>query len=67
MERGTLQGYEKEDITFDSILDSILFTEYQSLSSEEIMERYKQAPTSEERESILRYAKILKEQEEGAE
>lgn len=67
MDNGTLKGYQKEDVTFDSILDSILFAEYQSLSSEEIMERYKQAPTSEERDSILRYAKILKEQEEGAE
>jgi len=67
MDNGTLKGYQKEDVTFDSILDSILFAEYQSLSSEEIMERYKQAPTSEERDSILRYAKILKEQEEGVE
>jgi len=67
MDIGTLKGYQKEDVTFDSILDSILFAEYQSLSSEEIMERYKQAPTSEERDSILRYAKILKDQEKGAE
>jgi len=65
MEKGTLQGYEKDDVTFDSILDSVLFDEYKSMTSEEVLNRYKEAPTTEEKQSILRYAKLLKEQESG--
>jgi|SaaInlV_120m_DNA_3_1039746.scaffolds.fasta_scaffold08122_2 hypothetical protein len=65
MEKGTLQGYEKEDVTFDNILDSVLFDEYKSMTSEEVLNRYKEAPTTEEKQSILRYAKLLKEQESG--
>ena len=65
MERGTLQGYEKEDVTFDSILDSVLFDEYKSMTSEEVLKRYSEAPTTEEKQSILRYAKLLEEQESG--
>ena len=65
MEKGTLQGYEKDDVTFDSILDSVLFDEYKSMTSKEVRNRYKEAPTTEEKQSILRYAKLLKEQESG--
>lgn len=65
MEKGTLQGYEKEDVTFDNILDSVLFDEYKSMTSEEVLNRYKEAPTTEEKQSILRYAKLLEEQESG--
>ena len=65
MEKGTLQGYEKEDVTFDSILDSVLFDEYKSMTSEEVLKRYSEAPTTEEKQSILRYAKLLEEQESG--
>ena len=65
MEKGTLQGYEKDDVTFDSILDSVLFDEYKSMTSEEVLNRYKEAPTTEEKQSILRYAKLLEEQESG--
>lgn len=65
MDKGTLKGYEKDDVTFDSILDSVLFDEYKSMTSEEVLNRYKEAPTTEEKQSILRYAKLLKEQENG--
>jgi hypothetical protein len=65
MDKGTLKGYEKDDVTFDNILDSVLFDEYKSMTSEEVLNRYKEAPTTEEKQSILRYAKLLKEQESG--
>ena len=65
MDKGTLKGYEKEDVTFDNILDSVLFDEYKSMTSEEVLNRYKEAPTTEEKQSILRYATLLKEQESG--
>jgi len=35
------------------------------MTSEEVLNRYKKAPTTEEKQSILRYAKLLKEQESG--
>ena len=65
MDKGTLKGYEKDDVTFDSILDSVLFDEYKSMTSEEVLKRYSEAPTTEEKQSILRYATLLKEQESG--
>jgi hypothetical protein len=64
-EYGTLQGYKEEPQSFDDILDSVLFEEFKTLSAEEVMERYKQAPTAEERQSLLRFAKMLKDQEEN--
>jgi hypothetical protein len=42
-----------------------LFDEYKSMTSEEVLKRYSEAPTTEEKQSILRYAKLLKEQESG--
>ena len=64
-EYGTLQGYKEEPQSFDDILDSVLFEEFKTLSAEEVMEKYKQAPTAEERQSLLRFAKMLKDQEEN--
>ena len=66
---GTLQGYTEEPQSFDDILDSILFEEFQTLSVEEITDSYAKASTAPERQSILRFIKILKEQakEQGQE
>lgn len=64
-EYGTLQGYKEELQTFDDILDSVLFEEFKTLSAEEVLDRYKKAPTAEERQSLLRFAKMLKDQEEN--
>jgi len=57
---GTLKGYVGETSTFDSILDSVFFDELSGMTNEEVMERYKKAPTQDERNSILRYAQSLK-------
>jgi hypothetical protein len=57
---GTLKGYVGETSTFDSILDSVFFDELSGMTNEEIIERYKKAPTQDERSSILRYAQSLK-------
>jgi len=61
--KGTLKGYESKQETFDSILDDILFSEFEQLSEEQVLERYKTANTAEERQSILRFAKQLKEKQ----
>jgi hypothetical protein len=60
---GTLKNYKSKQETFDSILDDILFSEYEQLNEEQVLERYKMANTAEERQSILRYAKQLKEKQ----
>ena len=61
--KGTLKGYESKQETFDSILDDILFSEFEQLNEEQVLERYKTANTAEERQSILRFAKQLKEKQ----
>lgn len=60
---GTLQGYKEETSGFSDILDSVLFDEFKNLTEDQILDRYKKAQTPEERQSILRYAKMLKDQE----
>lgn len=58
---GTLKGYVGETTTFDDILDSVFFDELSGMTNEDIMERYKKAPTQDERNTILRYAQSLKD------
>ena len=61
-ESGTLKGYVGEPATFDDILDAVFFDELKQLSNEDIIKRYKDAPTTEERLSILRFAQSLEQQ-----
>ena len=58
---GTLKDYVGETTTFDDILDSVFFDELSGMTNEDIMERYKKAPTQDERNTILRYAQSLKD------
>jgi len=58
---GTLKGYVGETSSFDDVLDSIFFDEFKQLTNEQIKERYRDAPTTEERLSILRYAQSLQQ------
>lgn len=58
---GTLKGYVGETTTFDDILDAVFFDELSGMTNEEIMDRYKKAPTQDERNTILRYAQSLKD------
>ena len=44
---GTLKNYKSKQETFDSILDDILFSEYEQLNEEQVLERYKMANTAE--------------------
>ena len=60
---GTLQGYKEETSGFSDILDSVLFDEFKNLTEDQILDRYKKAQTPEERQSILRYAEMLKAKE----
>jgi hypothetical protein len=60
--KGTLVGYQEEPFGFDDILDSVLFDEFQRMSKEEILKKYETANTPEERQSILRFAKMLEKQ-----
>lgn len=62
-QNGTLQGYKEETSGFSDILDSVLFDEFKNLTDDQILDRYKKAQTPEERQSILRYAQMLKDQE----
>ena len=61
-EKGTLQGYQGEASGFDDILDAVLFDEFKNLTKDEVLDRYKKASTTEERQSILRFAEMLKQQ-----
>lgn len=61
-QQGTLKGYQEEPSGFNDILDSVLFDEFQRLPKEEILKRYEKATTPEERQSILRFAKMLEQQ-----
>jgi hypothetical protein len=61
-QNGTLVGYQEEPSSFDDILDSVLFDEFQRMSKEDILNKYKTANTPEERQSILRFAKMLEKQ-----
>lgn len=61
-QQGTLKGYKEEPSGFNDILDSVLFDEFQRLPKEEILKRYEKATTPEERQSILRFAKMLEQQ-----
>ena len=61
-EKGTLAGFEQEPSSFDDILDSVYFDEFNLLSKEQILDRYKDAKTPEERQTILRYAEKLDKQ-----
>ena len=58
---GTLKGYVGETSSFDDVLDSIFFDEFKQLTNDQIKERYRNAPTTEERLSILRYAQSLQQ------
>jgi hypothetical protein len=59
---GTLVGYQEEPSSFADILDSVLFDEFQRMSKEQILDKYAKANTPEERQSILRFAKMLEKQ-----
>ena len=61
-EKGTLAGFEQEPSSFDDILDSVYFAELAQLSKEQILDRYKDARTPEERQTILRFAEKLDKQ-----
>lgn len=61
-ETGTLQDYQEEASGFDDILDAVLFDEFKTLTKDEILDKYKRASTAEERQSILRFAEMLKQQ-----
>jgi len=61
-ENDTLKGHVGEPSSFDDILDAVFFDELGQLTNEEIVERYKAAPTTEERLTILRYAKSLQQE-----
>lgn len=63
-ETGTLKGYASEPSTFDDILDAVFFSELQQSTDKEIIQKYKDAATLEERQSILRYAQSLKKEGE---
>ena len=58
---GTLKGYVRDTPTFNDLLDSIFFDELKQLTNEQISKRYIDAPTTEERLSILRYAQSLQQ------
>jgi hypothetical protein len=58
---GTLKGYVGETSSFDDVLDSIFFDEFKQLTNDQIKERYRDAPTTEERLSILRDAQSLQQ------
>ena len=62
IQNGTLVGYQEEPSSFADILDSVLFDEFQRMSKEDILNKYKTANTPEERQSILRFAKMLEKQ-----
>ena len=56
------QDYQEEASGFDDILDAVLFDEFKTLTKDEILDKYKRASTAEERQSILRFAEMLKQQ-----
>jgi|TARA_R100000479_G_scaffold120600_1_gene61884 hypothetical protein len=58
-ESGTLKGYVGEASTFNDILDAVFFDELSQMTNEEILDRYNSDITSDERLTILRYAKSL--------
>ena len=63
-ETGSLKGYNPEPSTVDDILDSIFFSELQQLTDEQIIQKFKDAATFDERQSILRYAQSLQKKGE---
>ena len=61
-QNNTLAGFTQETSSFDDILDAVYFDELNLLSKEQILDRYKNARTPEERQTILRYAEKLDKQ-----
>ena len=61
-QNNTLVGFTQETSSFDDILDAVYFDELNLLSKEQILDRYKNARTPEERQTILRYAEKLDKQ-----
>lgn len=58
-ENGTLAGFKQEPSSFNDILDAVYFDEFRQLDKEQILNRYKEAKTPEERQTILRFAQEL--------
>ena len=61
-EAGTLKGYEADPLTFDNLLDSVFHSELENLTNEQIIPRYQEANTQDEKNSILRFAELKDKQ-----